>query len=138
MLLSLKSIEHTCLVSQGGEEVFLVYCVSVTGSENVEDGCKVKSDSRECHCQSSWISPPHSTVSTGNKNTIRGAPCATGGGVHSGRFSHKQNQRHVFKSISMLSTANACVCVTGGGGGYNRYFTASSVTVLFFFVVFFR
>lgn len=133
MPLSLKSIEHTCLVSrgEGEEEVFLVYCVSVRGSENVEDGFKVKSDSRECHCQSSWISPPHSTVSTGNKNTIRGAPCATRGGVHSGRFSHKQNQRHVFKSISMLSTANACVRVTGGG--YNRYFTASSVTVFFVF-----
>lgn len=54
--------------------------------------------------------------------------------VHSGRFSHKQNQRHVFKSISMLSTANACVRVTGEG--YNRYFTASSVTGLFFFCCF--
>lgn len=48
------------------------------------------------------------------KNTARGSQCATRSRVHSGCFSHKQNRRHVLKSISMLSTANACVYVTGG------------------------
>lgn len=129
VLLSLKSIEHTCLVSRGGERRRCFWATAVQ-SEAVR---MWRMDVR------SSLTPESVTVkAVGYHHHTAQFPLEIktpleGPRVHSGRFSHKQNQRHIFKSISMLSTANACVRVTGEG--YNRYFTASSVTGLFFFLI---
>lgn len=80
--------------------VFLGYVsVSVRGSENIRM-VKVKSDCRECYCQSSWISPPHSTVYPLEIKTLLEEPNVQQEAEHSGCLVTNRIHAHLQRNLS--------------------------------------